>query len=118
MTTGTFSIPAPRESLLIRIWQRYANGVLNTLRGVGDRTFFAADMLRALTEPKTYGPEIIKQMKAVGVDSLPLAILVSAFIGSVISFQTRYQLFPGIQLSVVGLITRQSLVLEFRQGGC
>ena len=28
------------------------------------------------------------------------------------AFQTRYQLFPGVQLSVVGLITRQSIVLE------
>jgi len=112
VTTGTFPIPVPRESLAIRILNRYANGVLNTLRGLGDRTFFAADMMRALGEPRTYGPEIVKQLKAVGVDSIPLVILVSAFIGSVISFQSRYQLFPGIQLSVVGLITRQSLVLE------
>lgn len=112
MTTGTYSLPVPQTGILTRIWNRYASAVLNTLRGLGDRTFFAADMLRALGEPRTYGPELMKQMKAVGVDSIPLVILVSAFIGSVISFQSRYQLFPGIQLSVVGLITRQSLVLE------
>ncbi len=111
MTTGTYSLPVPRANIAVRIWNRYANAVLNTLRGLGDRTFFAADMVRALAEPRTYGPEIVKQMKAVWVDSIPLVILVSAFIGSVISFQSRYQLFPGIQLSVVGLITRQSLVL-------
>ena len=51
-------------------------------------------------------------MRAIGVDSLPLASLVAAFIGSVIALQTRYQLFPGIQLSVVGLIARQMVILE------
>mgnify|MGYP002128049583 CR=1 FL=1 len=32
--------------------------------------------------------------------------------GAVSAFQTRYQLFPGVQLSVIGLIVRQSIVLE------
>jgi phospholipid/cholesterol/gamma-HCH transport system permease protein len=85
---------------------------LNTLRGAGARGYFAWDTLKALAEPRTYGPEIIKQMRAIGVDSIPLVVLVSAFIGGVISLQSRYQLFPGIQLSVVGFITRQTLVLE------
>ncbi len=107
------ALPQPRApGIAWRAWTRTTDAVLRTLRGVGDRTFFAGDMMRALAEPRTYGPEMIKQLKAVGVDSLPLVVLVSAFIGSVISFQSRYQLFPGIQLSVVGLVTRQSLVLE------
>jgi phospholipid/cholesterol/gamma-HCH transport system permease protein len=37
------------------------------------------------------------------VDSLPLALMVAAFIGGVIAIQIRYQLFPGIALSIVGL---------------
>jgi phospholipid/cholesterol/gamma-HCH transport system permease protein len=82
------------------------------LTGVGARGYFALDILRALGEPRTYGPQVFKQLKAIGVDSLPLVIMVSAFIGGVISLQSRYQLFPGIQLSVVGFITRQSLILE------
>ena len=66
----------------------------------------------ALAEPGTYLPETLKQMRAIGVDSLPLASLVAAFIGSVIALQSRYQLFPGVQLSVVGLISRQMIILE------
>jgi phospholipid/cholesterol/gamma-HCH transport system permease protein len=38
--------------------------------------------------------------------------MVAAFIGAVISLQIRYQLFPGIQLSIVGLGVRQMVVLE------
>jgi phospholipid/cholesterol/gamma-HCH transport system permease protein len=47
-----------------------------------------------------------------GVESVPLTVIVAAFLGGVTAFQTRYQLFPGVQLSVVGLIARQSIVLE------
>src|SRR5205814_9781946 len=61
---------------------------------------------------KTYGSETIRQMRNIGVDSVPLAAIVAAFIGAVTAVQTRYQLFGGVQLSVVGLISRQSIILE------
>jgi phospholipid/cholesterol/gamma-HCH transport system permease protein len=51
-------------------------------------------------------------MRTIGVDSVPLAAIVAAFIGSVIALQTRYQIFPGIQLSVVPFISRQMITLE------
>lgn len=70
------------------------------------------DIGRGLGDPATYGRETIRQMRNIGVDSLPLTIIVAAFIGAVTAFQTRYQLFGGVQLSVVGLISRQSIVLE------
>lgn len=54
----------------------------------------------------------MRQMRNIGVDSVPLTIIVAAFIGAVTAFQTRYQLFGGVQLSVVGLISRQSVILE------
>ena len=90
--------------------------MLNTAAGVvsdiGRRAYFARDMARALTEPSLWFRETIRQMRAIGVDSVPLTVIVAAFLGGVTAFQTRYQLFPGVQLSVVGLITRQSIVLE------
>src|SRR5256714_5468409 len=70
------------------------------------------DFGRALPDVRIYGPETIRQMRNIGVDSLPLAAIVAAFIGAVTAIQTRYQLFGGVQLSVVGLISRQSVILE------
>src|SRR5205814_3486997 len=61
---------------------------------------------------KTYGSETIRQMRNIGVDSVPLAAIVAAFIGAVTAFQTRYQLFGGVELSLVGLATRQTIILE------
>lgn len=79
---------------------------------VGERGYFFFDMTRSLREWRTYAGETVRQMRNIGVDSLPLAIIVAAFIGAVTAFQTRYQLFGGVQLSVVGLISRQSIILE------
>ena len=79
---------------------------------IGERGYFMRDIGRGFLEPGTYLQETIRQMRNIGVDSVPLAAIVAAFIGAVTAFQTRYQLFGGVQLSVVGLISRQSIILE------
>lgn len=94
------------------ILRRYQDHVGGILSAVGKRVYFGRDMMRGLADPKAWIPETIRQMQRIGVESLPLAAIVAAFLGGVTAFQTRYQLFPGVQLSVVGLIARQSIVLE------
>jgi phospholipid/cholesterol/gamma-HCH transport system permease protein len=92
---------------------RLAERRIGTIRrAIGIRAYFARDIIRGLRDPETWIPETIRQMRNIGVDSVPLAVIVAAFLGGVTAFQTRYQLFPGVQLSVVGLIARQSIVLE------
>jgi len=96
----------------IRVFRRVTVFWRTLFREIGARALFARDALRALGEPATYLPETLRQMKVIGVDSFPLAVIVAAFIGGVIALQTRYQLFGGVMLSVVGLITRQTIILE------
>ena len=96
----------------IRFFRRVARAVIGALGGIGLRGLFVRDSIRALGEPATYLPQTVRQMYNIGVGSLPLTVIVAAFIGSVIALQTRYQLFPGVQLSVVGLISRQMIILE------
>lgn len=79
---------------------------------IGARGYFLAHVVRALADWRTYALETVRQMRNIGVDSVPLAAIVAAFIGAVTAYQTRYQLFGGVQLSVVGLIVRQSIILE------
>ncbi len=96
----------------IRFFRRVNRAGIALLREVGQRAYFARDIGRAFADPGTYAPLTLQQMRAIGVDSVPLTLIVAAFIGSVTAFQARYQLFAGVQLSVVGLITRQSIILE------
>ncbi len=96
----------------LRFLRRMAQAGMATFGGVGARVDFLRHTIIALGFPRTWLPLVVRQMRSIGVASLPLAAIVAAFIGSVIALQTRYQLFPGVQLSVVGLIARQSLILE------
>lgn len=96
----------------IRFFRRMTTFWRELFRQIGARGFYARDTLRGLSEPSTFLPETLRQMRVIGVDSVPLVVLVAAFIGGVISLQTRYQLFEGIVLSVVGLATRQTVILE------
>ena len=96
----------------LRFFRRLGRATVGTMRDIGVRAFFVRDMGRALGDPATYAGETIRQMKNIGVDSVPLTVIVAAFIGSVIALQTRYQLFAGVQLSLVGLASRQMIILE------
>jgi len=96
----------------IRFFRQVNRSIVGVFRGIGMRAYYFRDIGRALADPGTYVIETIRQLRRIGVDSLPLTIIVAAFLGAVTAFQTRYQLFGGVQLSVVGLITRQSIILE------
>lgn len=96
----------------IRFFRRITRFWMATFRDIGKRTYFFRDIARGFGDPATYVPETIRQMKNIGVDSVPLTVIVAAFIGAVIAYQTRYQLLPGVQLSIIGLASRLMVVLE------
>jgi phospholipid/cholesterol/gamma-HCH transport system permease protein len=108
----TREFPIVAQGWIVVMRQMAAVGI-GVFGGVGKRVYFLVETLRAIvTDWRTYLPLTARQMYAIGVGSLPLTVIVAAFIGSVIALQTRYQLFPGVALSVVGLISRQMIVLE------
>ena len=96
----------------IRFFRSVAQAGRGIFGGIGLRGFYLRDVFRAFGEPGTWGRETIRQMRNIGVDSLPLVIIVAGFLGAVTAFQAFYQLFAGVQLSVLGLLVRGSIVLE------
>ena len=96
----------------IRFFRRYRRAWSNLFRDIGKRGYYLRDVARALGDPATWGAETIRQMRVIGVDSVPLTIIVAGFLGAVTAFQAYYQLFPGVQLSVLGLLVRGSILLE------
>ena len=96
----------------IMFTRRVTRAFIAFFREIGKRGYFLRDMGRAFGDPATFVPETIRQMRRIGVDSVPLTVIVAAFIGGVIALQTRYQLFPGVQLTIIGLSVRLMQVLE------
>ena len=54
------------------------------VRQVGKRGYYGLDVLRGLGEGRTWGSELLRQMYAIGVGSIPLVVVVvAAFLGGV-----------------------------------
>jgi phospholipid/cholesterol/gamma-HCH transport system permease protein len=119
VSTGAFRVPQrpttampPLERAGYKVLRQFSRAGLGFLGGIGGRFLFLGQLGRGFAEGRTWGPLVLAQMRSIGVGSVPLACIVAAFIGSVIALQIRYQLFPGIQLSIVGLSVRQIIILE------
>ncbi len=103
-------VPGPLPAWAV--FTRLTRATRGMFAGIGKRGLYLRDMLRALGEPGIWAAETVRQMRGIGVDSLPLVVIVAAFLGAVTGFQAYYQLFAGVQLSVLGLLVRGSLLLE------
>ncbi|HEY2065271.1 MAG TPA: ABC transporter permease [Gemmatimonadaceae bacterium] len=108
---GTETFPVVQRGG-IRFFRRVTRAFISLFAQVGARGYFLRDIGRAFGDPATFVPETIRQMRGIGVESIPLTVIVAAFIGGVIAIQVRYQLFPGVQLSIIGLSVRLMQVLE------
>lgn len=96
----------------IRFFRRVTQFWRGLFEQIGARGLYMRDTLRAVTEIDTVARETMRQLRVIGVDSVPLTVIVAAFIGGVMALQTRYQLFAGVELALVGLATRQVIILE------
>jgi phospholipid/cholesterol/gamma-HCH transport system permease protein len=86
--------------------------VLTALSHVGRLGLMLADMGRGLKEVRIWFPRMIDEAWNIGVGSLFIVILVSAFAGGVTALQTGYQFKATLPYSVVGTLVVESIVLE------
>jgi phospholipid/cholesterol/gamma-HCH transport system permease protein len=65
-------------------------------------------------KPRIYLQQTIKEIENLGLNSVGIVIIISIFIGAVITLQTRYNLESSwIPLYLIGLTARDTLLLEF-----
>jgi len=58
--------------------------------------------------------QLIFEINSLGINSLPIIIIISMFMGAALTIQTAYNIeSPVIPLYAVGLATRDSIILEF-----
>jgi phospholipid/cholesterol/gamma-HCH transport system permease protein len=74
-------------------------------------------MGRVFSKPersKIYLQQTIREIESLGLNSVGIVIIISIFIGAVITLQTRYNLESSwIPLYLIGLTARDTLLLEF-----
>jgi phospholipid/cholesterol/gamma-HCH transport system permease protein len=63
---------------------------------------------------KVYYKQVFREIESLGINSIGIVIIISIFMGAVITLQTRYNLEnPLIPMYLIGLTARDSMLLEF-----
>jgi phospholipid/cholesterol/gamma-HCH transport system permease protein len=71
-------------------------------------------MFTKTDSPRMFWKEYIRQCYDIGIGSLPIVVIISFFLGAVMTVQTSAQLVsPMIPLSTIGIIVRDGMILEF-----
>ena len=80
---------------------------------IGDYILLLKKVFRKPEKWKIYWREVLHEMSDVGVGSLGLIVIISTFIGAVMTMQIAFQLVSDlIPTSVIGQINRDSNILE------
>lgn len=100
----------------LRGGQPYKYNVLfiSSIRSFGRYCLFIGQVFRRPDKWRELGRNTILEISKLGVDSIPLTIIISIFIGAVITIQMQLNIMsPLIPAYSVGLATREILLLEF-----
>ena len=92
--------------------QRAGRGLFDALAAVGRFTELLIEMGRGLREVRIWLPRTFDEAWSIGVGSLFIVLMISAFTGGVTALQAGYQFTGNIPIYVVGSLVTESVVLE------
>ena len=73
---------------------------------------FFMDLVRAVPDARTWAGPAVVQMRRIGVDSLPVALVIAAFTGVVLALQASYTFTGAVPLYFVGTLVGKTMMLE------
>jgi len=88
--------------------------MFTTLRNIG-QYFLLLRRVFSIPERKTiFFKQLILEIEKIGLNSLGIVIIISLFVGAVVTIQTAFNLnSPFLPKYLIGLAARDSLILEF-----
>ncbi len=88
--------------------------ITNSIATFGRYCLFMKRVFSLPERWKVFGKNIISEISKLGIDSIPLVLVISIFIGAVIAIQMQLNIMsPLIPAYSVGLATREIVLLEF-----
>jgi phospholipid/cholesterol/gamma-HCH transport system permease protein len=73
---------------------------------------WAIDAGRAIGLPRTWGPQVVGQMRTLGVDSIPIAVFLAVFTGIVLALLASYIFTGTVPLYFVGAMVAKTIMME------
>jgi phospholipid/cholesterol/gamma-HCH transport system permease protein len=92
--------------------EKVGTAILDIIAEIGRFASFVALLFGQVPKGIRYFRIFIEQAKHIGVDSLPLVILTSIFVGAVAAVQAAYQFKNNVPLLWLGSVVARSVVIE------
>lgn len=87
---------------------------MNLFENVGKFSRFLVLVFSKPEKGKTLFSQILREIDKLGINSIGIVVIISLFMGAVISLQTAYNMLnPLLPDYLVGYTTRESMILEF-----
>jgi len=84
----------------------------SALAAIGSVTRFLGEVLVALRDARTWLPQALVQAMRLGVESLPIALLIAGFTGVVLALLASYSFTGAVPLYFVGTLVEKTITLE------
>lgn len=97
---------------MTRIFESIGYRLLKFFEEVGEVARLLGGILRFLPQIPKSRKLVMKQMEHIGVDSLPLVLIIAVFTGAVAAWQAAYQLAGVAPLSFLGSATSRAIITE------
>src|SRR5512132_4058524 len=112
MATDDIQVPAP-EAVLEETAEFVGRSLMDWVAEVGAISRFLARGARATrTRLPRRGRLLVQQMTAIGIDSIPLVLVTSLFVGAVAAVQAAYQMHNLTPLRMIPTVIGRSAVIE------
>jgi phospholipid/cholesterol/gamma-HCH transport system permease protein len=98
--------------LIINFFQKIGNKTLNFLQEFGQISNLLFGIIKSFPQIGRSRKIIFYQMEHIGVNSLPLVIIIAVFTGAVAAWQAAYQLQGIAPLSFLGGATSRAIITE------
>lgn len=82
------------------------------LRSIGTNARFVWETATASADARTWRSQTIGQMRALGIDSLPIAMVIALFTGIVLALLASYSFTGAVPLYFVGTLVEKTVTLE------
>jgi phospholipid/cholesterol/gamma-HCH transport system permease protein len=81
-------------------------------RALGQVGRFVLDSSRALRDTPTWTPEVLRQMRRLGADSVPIALFLAVFTGIVLALLANYIFTGAVPMYFVGTLVTKAIMME------
>ena len=83
-----------------------------TLESFGEAGKLTAEAVRSTRDVKTWWPNLSLQARKLGVDSLPIGILIALFTGVVLALLASYSFTGAVPRYLVGTLVQKTVMME------